>query len=203
MSNPEYIVYTDSELEQARSSYFEQKRLGTTQTELSKELFCRLIRNTMTNMISSARALQDPRYPSRHEVDAMARRLVEYYPMLKDKSSGNKWVCKLSGTICQYPMYVYLYTFCFVCHLRLQGHIAKKLMKRLSNVKSPKKARCSPLKKRRLTFDEFSVSDLNTDSPASSKASTIILEWSPVGSSTSETHQESSEDDAGTVYFLL
>lgn len=99
MSNPEYIVYTDSELELARSSYFEQKRLGTTQTELSKELFCRLIRNTMTNMISIARALQDPRYPSRHEVNAMARRLVEYYPMLKDKSSDNKWVCNLSGTI--------------------------------------------------------------------------------------------------------
>ncbi|KAK7880420.1 hypothetical protein WMY93_032943, partial [Mugilogobius chulae] len=42
MSSPEYIVYTDGELEQARTSYFEQKRLGSTTTDLSKELFCRL-----------------------------------------------------------------------------------------------------------------------------------------------------------------
>ncbi|KAJ8414966.1 hypothetical protein AAFF_G00024890 [Aldrovandia affinis] len=85
MSNPEYIVFTDSELEHVRRSYFEQKRLGTEHSvALSKELLCRLIRNTMTNMISIARATEDSRYPSKHEVNAMAKRLVEYYPMIKD-----------------------------------------------------------------------------------------------------------------------
>lgn len=93
MSNPEYIVFTDSELEQVRRSYFEQKRLGTeNNVALSKELFCRLIRNTMTNMISIARATEDCRYPTKHEVNAMAKRLVEYYPMIKDKSSNSNWV---------------------------------------------------------------------------------------------------------------
>lgn len=94
MSNPEYIVFTDSELEQARRSYFEQKRLGKECVEpLSKELFCRLIRNTMTNMISIARATEDTRYPSKHEVSAMAKRLVEYYPMIKGRDG--EWVSSL------------------------------------------------------------------------------------------------------------
>ncbi|KAF0022270.1 hypothetical protein F2P81_025469 [Scophthalmus maximus] len=74
MSNPEYIILTDSELEQVRRSYFEQKRLGTEHNvTLSKELFCQLIRNTMTNMISMARATEDSRYPTKHEVNAMAK----------------------------------------------------------------------------------------------------------------------------------
>nr|XP_057920198.1 uncharacterized protein LOC131113029 [Doryrhamphus excisus]XP_057920199.1 uncharacterized protein LOC131113029 [Doryrhamphus excisus] len=69
-------------------------------------------------------------------------------------------------------------------------------MKRLSNVKSPKKARSSPLKKKgRLTSDEFCASHLNTDSPGSSNAS-MIPEQPPVGSSTPETQQETTEDDA-------
>ncbi|KAL7406521.1 hypothetical protein ABVT39_021316 [Epinephelus coioides] len=90
MSNPEYIVFIDSELEQARRSYFEQKRLGKECVEpLSKELFCRLIRNTMTNMISIARAIEDTRYPSKHEVNTMAKRLVEYYPMIKGRDAGS------------------------------------------------------------------------------------------------------------------
>lgn len=95
MSNPEYIVFTDSELEQVRCSYFEQKRLGTEHNvTLSKELFCRLIRNTMTNMISIARATEESRYPTKHEVNAMAKRLVEYYPMIKDRSSNSEWVSR-------------------------------------------------------------------------------------------------------------
>lgn len=56
---------------------------------LCKELFCRL---TMTNMISIARATEDSRYPSKHEVNAMAKRLVECYPMVKDRSSNSDWV---------------------------------------------------------------------------------------------------------------
>ncbi|XP_034417544.1 uncharacterized protein LOC117750430 isoform X2 [Cyclopterus lumpus] len=149
MSNPEYIVFTDSELEQVRRSYFEQKRLGTEHNvTLSKELFCRLIRNTMTNMISIARATEDSRYPTKHEVNAMAKRLVDYYPMIKDGSSNNEW-----------------------------EHVAKKLMKRLSNVRSPKKAKGPPSKKPR---QEVSSDVATTDYDEDSSTSTIILEWSPV-----------------------
>ncbi|XP_073318839.1 uncharacterized protein [Pagrus major] len=149
MSNPEYIVFTDSELEQVRRSYFEQKRLGTEHNvTLSKELFCRLIRNTMTNMISIARATEDSRYPTKHEVNAMAKRLVDYYPMIKDRSSNNEW-----------------------------EHVAKKLMKRLSNVRSPKKAKGPPSKKPR---QEVSSDVATTDYDGDSSTSTIILERSPV-----------------------
>ncbi|XP_073336348.1 uncharacterized protein [Pagrus major] len=149
MSNPEYIVFTDSELEQVRRSYFEQKRLGTEHNvTLSKELFCRLIRNTMTNMISIARATEDSRYPTKHEVNAMAKRLMDYYPMIKDRSSNNEW-----------------------------EHVAKKLMKRLSNVRSPKKAKGPPSKKPR---QEVSSDVATTDYDGDSSTSTIILERSPV-----------------------
>ncbi|KAK7926242.1 hypothetical protein WMY93_008552 [Mugilogobius chulae] len=173
MSSPEYIVYTDGELEQARTSYFEQKRLGSTTTDLSKELFCRLVRNTMTNMISIARALKDSRYPSKHEVDTMAKRLVEYYPMLKKpSSSANEW-----------------------------EHVAKKLMKRLSNVKSPRK-NSSPSKKRRMTYEEYCATDFDGYSTPSSQASTIILEKSPAAS-TPEPHPNSSEEDPAAVAHLL
>ncbi|XP_056431932.1 uncharacterized protein LOC130370251 isoform X2 [Gadus chalcogrammus] len=140
MSSPEFIVYSDSELEQVRRSYFEQKRMGTESVVvLSKELFCRLIRNTMCNMISIARATEDARYPTKPEVNAMAKRLVEYYPMVKD------W-----------------------------EHVAKKMIKRLSNVKSPKKAN-PPAKKQRRECGEISTSDYDGDS----SASTVILHRSP------------------------
>uniref|UniRef100_A0AAV2K6R9 Uncharacterized protein n=1 Tax=Knipowitschia caucasica TaxID=637954 RepID=A0AAV2K6R9_KNICA len=165
ISTPEYIVYTDGELEQVRSYYFEQKRLGPTTADMSKELFCRLIRNTMTNMISIARALQDSRYPSKHEVDTMAKRLVEYYPMLKG-TSGDEW-----------------------------GHIAKKLMKRLSNIKIPKTAG-TPSRKRRMTSEQFLSDDFEGYSTGSSQASTIIIERSPAASSTPQPNLDTSEEDA-------
>ncbi|XP_055003944.1 uncharacterized protein LOC110154277 [Boleophthalmus pectinirostris] len=168
MSSPKYTVYTDSELEQARSSYFEQKRLGSTTSDLSKELFCRLIRNTMTNMVSIARALEDSRYPSKHEVDTVAKRLVEYYPMLKGKKTPeSEW-----------------------------GHVTKKLIKRLSNIKSPKKA-SAPFKKRRMNYEESCSTDFDEILTGSSQASTIILEKSPAAASTPEPPPDSSEDDAG------
>ncbi|CAL8255009.1 unnamed protein product [Gadus morhua 'NCC'] len=155
MSSPEYVVCTDSELEQVRRSYFEQKRLGTESiVDLSKELFCRLIRNTMCNMISIARATKDARYPTRPEVNAMAKRLVEYYPMLKD------W-----------------------------GHVAKKLMKRLSNERSPKKG-TPTAKKQRRDVGEITTSDYDGDS----SASTVILEQSPVRASTPVQHLDSSDE---------
>ncbi|XP_056232247.1 uncharacterized protein LOC130169477 isoform X2 [Seriola aureovittata] len=150
MSNPEYIVFTDSELDQVqRRSYFEQKWLGTEHNvTLSKELFCRLIRNTMTNLISIARATEDSRYPTTHEVNAMAKRLVEYYPMIKDRSSNSEW-----------------------------EHVAKKLRKRLSNVRSPRKAKGPPSKK---PLQEVSSDVSTTDYDGDSSAPTIILEQSAV-----------------------
>ena len=47
------------------------------------------------SMISILRASQqgeELRYPSKHEVTAMAKRLVEYYPMLQDKDEPIKHV---------------------------------------------------------------------------------------------------------------
>ncbi|KAJ8260314.1 hypothetical protein GJAV_G00179550 [Gymnothorax javanicus] len=149
ISNPEYIVFTDSELEQ--------------------ELFCRLIRNTMTNMISTARATENSRYPTTHEVNAMAQRLVEYYPMLKDRSSNREW-----------------------------EHVAKKLMKRLSNVRSPKKAKGPPLKKPRQDGKIADADVTTSDYDGDSSASTIILEPSPVRSSTPVQQQDGSNETSGS-----
>lgn len=62
---------------------------------MPKELRCRLVRNTVTIMISILRASQQGEgvwYPSMHEVTAMAKRLVEYYPMLQDKDKTMKHV---------------------------------------------------------------------------------------------------------------
>ncbi|CAK6981852.1 uncharacterized protein LOC128439069 [Scomber scombrus] len=182
MSNPEYIVFTDSELEQVRCSYFEQKRLGTEDNvTLSKELFCRLIRNTMTNMISIARAAEDSRYPTRHEVNAMAKRLVEYYPMIIDRSSNSEW-----------------------------EHVAKKLRKRLSNVRSPRKAKGPPSKKPR---QEVSSDISTTDYDGDSSASTVILERSPVSpmgipversprTSTPAQNRDSSDEETAVTHLL-
>ncbi|KAG1935728.1 hypothetical protein F2P79_019032 [Pimephales promelas] len=101
-SPPEYVVYTDSELEQARKHFFEMARTGREQEcVMSKELRCRLVRNTVTSMISILRASQqgeEVRYPPKHEVTAMARRIVEYYPMLQDKDKTMKHVM---GELCR------------------------------------------------------------------------------------------------------
>lgn len=97
LPSPEYVIYTDSELELARKQYFEMARTGREgEATMSKELRCRLVRNTVTSMISILRASQqgeDFRYPSKHEVTAMAKKLVEYYPMLWDKDLPTKYVC--------------------------------------------------------------------------------------------------------------
>lgn len=96
-SSMEYVIYTDSELEQVRCLYFEKQRLGKEQeVTLSRDLFCRIIRNTMTNMVAIARASEEPRYPIKHEVVSMAKRLVVYYPMIKDKSTDSECVCTIS-----------------------------------------------------------------------------------------------------------
>ncbi|KAG8013702.1 hypothetical protein GBF38_022328, partial [Nibea albiflora] len=94
-SPPEYVIYTDTEL--ARKHHFEMACTGREgESAMSKELRCRLVRNTVTSMISILRAShqgEELRYPSKHEVTAMAKRLVEYYPMLQDKDEPIKHVC--------------------------------------------------------------------------------------------------------------
>lgn len=88
LPSPQYVIYTDTELENVKSYFFQLKRLGRAgECELSKELTCRLIRNTITNMVSALRALHcdEKRYPSKEDLIAMAKRLVIYYPMLSDK----------------------------------------------------------------------------------------------------------------------
>ncbi|KAI7789478.1 hypothetical protein IRJ41_007726 [Triplophysa rosa] len=101
-SPPEYVVYTDTELEQVRKHYFEMARTGREkECFLSKELRCRLVRNTVTSMISILRASlqgKEVRYPPKHEVTAMAKRIVEYYPILQDKDNSMKHVM---GELCR------------------------------------------------------------------------------------------------------
>ncbi|XP_049331201.1 uncharacterized protein LOC111189493 [Astyanax mexicanus] len=156
LPNPEYVVYTDSELEHFRKQYFEMQRVGQERgCTLSKELRCRLVRNTVTNMVSIIRATTtDFMYPSKNDVQAMAKRLVEYYPMLRDNSVNCKHTWEL---------------------------LFKQLLKRLHNIKTPKK-RQGPTpqrrrKRRRLNF-ECADGDSSTsisESPGST-ASTVILD---------------------------
>ena len=98
-SPPEYVIDTDSELEQVRKHYYEMVTTGREEAcAMSKELRCRLVRNTVISMISILRASQqgeDVRYPTRHEVTAMAKRLVEYYPMLRDEDKTHVSVIKI------------------------------------------------------------------------------------------------------------
>ena len=95
----QYVIYIDSELEHVRTHYFEMKRIGRGgECELSKELTCRLVRNTVTNMVSVVRASATEdytKYPAKEDLQSMARRLVSYYPMLSDKLDRQRpWVCK-------------------------------------------------------------------------------------------------------------
>ncbi|KAI4830322.1 hypothetical protein KUCAC02_001961 [Chaenocephalus aceratus] len=97
LSFPEYVLHTDSELEQVRKQFFELAKKGCeSDFQMSKDLRCRLIRNTMTSMIAILRAKGDKdsdRYPSKPVVTAMAKRIVQYYPMLQDRGSKKTlWV---------------------------------------------------------------------------------------------------------------
>ncbi|XP_026114434.1 uncharacterized protein LOC113092877 isoform X2 [Carassius auratus] len=155
LPNPEYVVYTDSELEHVRKEYFDLQRVGQERDcNLSKELRCRLVRNTVTNMVSIMRASStDFMYPSKNDMLAMAKRLVEYYPMLRDDSVN----CK-----------------------HIWDSIFKQLMKRLQNIRTPKKKQ-GPTpqrkKKRRLDFDyDGDSSSCTLDSAESSSASAVMLE---------------------------
>ncbi|XP_013865064.1 uncharacterized protein LOC106518350 [Austrofundulus limnaeus] len=164
---PEYVLHTDTELEQVRHQYFELSKKGEERNcEMSKELRCHLIRNTMTSMIAILRAKGDAeshRYPSKPEITAMAKRIVLYYPMLQDQGLKNSWVT-----------------------------VFAQLTKRLQNVRSPQKqsqsgrqskSPCSSSKRRHL--DE----PYDTDEAISSD-STIILDQS-----TDETSTDSGSND--------
>ncbi|KAL3981031.1 carcinoembryonic antigen-related cell adhesion molecule [Sarotherodon galilaeus] len=111
---PEYVVYTDSELDMVRSQYFALLHSGKKKDcKMSKELCCRLVRNTVTSMVAILRASpmgKEVRYPSKLEMRAMSQKIVDYYPMLRDADT--------------HMPYLTIYT---------------KLYKRLQNMKSPRK----------------------------------------------------------------
>ncbi|KAF7704868.1 hypothetical protein HF521_021940 [Silurus meridionalis] len=72
--------------------------------------------------------------------NAPAKRLVEYYPMIKDKSAG--------------------------CRHESDG-VANKLLKRLSNIRSPMKAKHPPFERAGQDREPSTVSDYDADSSAS------------------------------------
>ncbi|KAK5866170.1 hypothetical protein PBY51_020380 [Eleginops maclovinus] len=127
----------------------------------------------MTNMIAIARASEDSRYPTRYEVTSMAKRLVEYYPMIKEKSSDSVW-----------------------------EDVSKRLMKRLSNIKSPVKSKVPPAKKQRQDWDaDESLSSHPSD--CDSIVSTVILETSPRTSTPKRDNQVSRPGDSEDESFTL
>ncbi|KAL7868619.1 hypothetical protein SRHO_G00100030 [Serrasalmus rhombeus] len=89
------------------------KRLREPGSYPTLKLRCRLVRNTVTNMVSIIRATTTEfMYPSKNDFQAMAKRLEEYYPMLRDNSVN-----------CRHPWEL----------------LFKQLLKRLHNIKTPKK----------------------------------------------------------------
>ncbi|CAL1615146.1 unnamed protein product [Knipowitschia caucasica] len=187
--SPEYVIYTDTELELARSAYFEKQRAGQDNDyTMPKDLRCRLIRNTVTSMIAIKRASEDDfKYPGPRELTAMAKRLVEYYPMLRDKSTPSTPEWEM---------------------------LKKQLLKRVQNVTTPKKKQgATPSRKgrRSLKFqssqetcteesDEPFSSPTSVSSPASSvassSASTVILEKSTPSTSQEDLLSESPQSQA-------
>lgn len=194
-SPPEYVIYTDSELELARNHYFEMACSGRErEAAMSKELRCRLVRNTVTNMIVILRASQqgeEIQYPSKHKVTAMAKKIVEYYPMLQEKDLPTKHVWNNFFFFTN----IYFHNLKIIRNLilffdTLQASIYSYLYKRIMNVKSSKK-RQGPtperghLKKRHLS--DFSPCDQREDYDADSSGGSTILFL-----------QRSSSDDGGS-----
>ncbi|XP_062420085.1 uncharacterized protein LOC119230113 isoform X1 [Pungitius pungitius] len=161
--SPEYVLHTDTELEQVRQQYFELSKRGEQRnSQMSKELRCRLIRNTMTSMIAILRAKGDGeshRYPSKPEITAMAKRIVLYYPMLQDQGL-HTWVT--------------VYT---------------QLNKRLQNVRSPQKRTPDGRHSKSSTKRRCLEQPTDTDEMDSSD-STIILDLSTEGSGSSGKESE-------------
>nr|XP_057926902.1 uncharacterized protein LOC131128251 [Doryrhamphus excisus] len=174
ISSPDYVIYIDTELEQVRKYYFELQRCGRAhECTMSKELRCRLVRNTMTSMISILRAnevqeMGDSKYPSREEVSAMAKMLTEYYPMLQDKDSTKQpWEA-----------------------------IFRQLIKRLQNVRStqnlmsqstPKPSPTLPSKKPRLQFKPNNQDNQYDADSSASTENTDPLEDTPTDQDSDDT----------------
>nr|XP_020454804.1 uncharacterized protein LOC109959631 [Monopterus albus]XP_020454805.1 uncharacterized protein LOC109959631 [Monopterus albus]XP_020454806.1 uncharacterized protein LOC109959631 [Monopterus albus] len=101
-------------------------------------------------MISIKRAAGDGfQYPCTRELIVMAKRLIEYYPMLRDKSaaSGAEW-----------------------------EPVKKQLLKRLQNVTTPKKKQgATPSRKRPRSLSFQSSQETSTDETDESTSSTLIL----------------------------
>lgn len=93
---PEYVVYSDSELDLVRSQYFALLRNGKEKGfKMSKELCCRLVRNTITSMVAILRASpmgKQASYPSKLEMKVMSQKIIEYYPMLRDANANMPYV---------------------------------------------------------------------------------------------------------------
>lgn len=187
--SPQYVLYTDAELEQSRTTFYEKQRAGREGNfTFSKQLRCRLIRNTVTSMIAIKGAAGDDfQYPCSRELTLMAKRLTEYYPMLRDTSvaSGAEWV---RG----YALFrIVLFTI-LQFHLRIYGLISfqesvkKQLLKRVQNVTTPKKKQgATPSRKRRRPISLESSSQESSTDDSGSFASTLILERSPPSRSSS------------------
>ncbi|KAJ3581970.1 hypothetical protein NHX12_016034 [Muraenolepis orangiensis] len=152
---PEYVVYSDSELDLVRSQYFALLRNGKEKGfKMSKELCCRLVRNTITSMVAILRASpmgKQASYPSKLEMKVMSQKIIEYYPMLRDANANMP--------------YLTVYT---------------KMFKRLQNMRSPRKRQGS-VPQRGAAKTPFSADnqDMETDlTDTSSSADTVILESS-------------------------
>lgn len=130
LSFPEYVLHTDTKLEQCRKQYFELAKAGEERNcQMSKDLRCRLIRNTMTSMIAILRATGDrDRYPSKPEITAMAKRTVLYYPMLqgRDLSSKYAWVGQMHPGAClMFEAFIWIFLVTGYCVLTAIQKIEK------------------------------------------------------------------------------
>ncbi|KAJ4944703.1 hypothetical protein JOQ06_013243 [Pogonophryne albipinna] len=105
-------------------------------------------------MISIKRAAgHDFNYPCSRELTVMAKRLIEYYPMLRDRSQTSRAEWET---------------------------VKKQLLKRIQNVTTPKKKQGStPSRKRPRSLSFQSSHETSTDETDESTASTLILERSP------------------------
>ncbi|KAL4000685.1 transcription initiation factor TFIID subunit 6 [Sarotherodon galilaeus] len=172
---PEYVMYTDSELDIVRSQYFALLHSGKEKDcKMSKELCCRLVRNTVTSMVAILRASpmgKEVRYSSKLEMRAMSQKIVDYYPMLHDADT--------------HMPYLTIYT---------------KLYKRLQNMKSPRKRQGSMPQRGRPRKTLFSSDDTDngTEGDLIGEASgssdyTILL----------ESNDDLSEDNSNAVDFTV
>lgn len=139
------------------------------------------MRNTVTSMISILRASQqgeELQYPSKHEVTAMAKRLVEYNPMLQDKDEPIKHVSNDSFShIISLKLSEISYVI-FKMFFSLQISIYSYLQKSIMNGKSPQK-RQGPQPERshstKRCHIDFSPSDKEEDYDADSSGEPAIL----------------------------